>query len=202
MLLPTGKPHVSFSEVKVWKECSYRHKLAYVDKLDTYENNPYADYVTWIFDEDHTGNHITTNIDIQWPYDEISAIRDSIPLIWEIIEDSVLIVFEQQDSIFVSYGLISDTLYLDGDLIFCDHGLCNDAISANNPLDTLNSDWFENLTGISSINKAKINYGIEMMSVISDAQIILSPNNQLTLSTYSVGSSSHTLEFFNFSCPL
>ena len=46
MLLPTGKPHVSFSEVKVWKECSYRHKLAYVDKLDTYENNPYADYGT------------------------------------------------------------------------------------------------------------------------------------------------------------
>tara|TARA_Y100000593_G_scaffold77916_1_gene144426 strand:+ start:1493 stop:2332 length:840 start_codon:yes stop_codon:yes gene_type:complete len=46
MLLPTGKPHVSFSEIKVWKECSYRHKLAYVDKLDTYENNPYADYGT------------------------------------------------------------------------------------------------------------------------------------------------------------
>ena len=160
-------------------------------------NNPYADYVTWIFDEDHTGNHITTNIDIQWPYDDISAIRDSIPLTWEIIDDSVLIVFEQEDSMFVSYGLISDTLYLDGNLVFCDHGLCNDAISANNPLDTLNADWFENLTGLSSINKAKINYGIEMRSVISDAQIILSPNNQLTLSTYSVGSSSHTLEFFN-----
>ena len=46
MLLPTGKPHVSYSEVKVWKECSYRHKLAYVDKLDTYEANPYADYGT------------------------------------------------------------------------------------------------------------------------------------------------------------
>ena len=24
--LPTGKPHVSFSEVKLWKECSFRHK--------------------------------------------------------------------------------------------------------------------------------------------------------------------------------
>ena len=46
MLLPTGKPHVSFSEVKIWKECSYRHKLAYVDKLDVYEANPYADYGT------------------------------------------------------------------------------------------------------------------------------------------------------------
>ena len=46
MTFPTGKPHVSFSEVKVWKECSYRHKLAYVDKLDSYEANPYADYGT------------------------------------------------------------------------------------------------------------------------------------------------------------
>ena len=46
MTFPTGKPHVSFSEVKVWMECSYRHKLAYVDKLDSYEANPYADYGT------------------------------------------------------------------------------------------------------------------------------------------------------------
>ena len=46
MLFPTGKPHVSFSEVKLWKECSYRHKLTYVDKLDSYEANPYADYGT------------------------------------------------------------------------------------------------------------------------------------------------------------
>ena len=32
--LPTGKNHVSFSEVNVWNECSWRHKLQYVDKLE------------------------------------------------------------------------------------------------------------------------------------------------------------------------
>ena len=32
-LLPTGKPHVSFSEIKDWKECSFRHKLKQVEKL-------------------------------------------------------------------------------------------------------------------------------------------------------------------------
>ena len=53
MTFPTGKPHVSFSEVKVWKECSYRHKLAYVDKLDSYEANPYADYGTTFAKEWH-----------------------------------------------------------------------------------------------------------------------------------------------------
>jgi hypothetical protein len=30
---PTGKPHVSFSEVKTWKECGWRHKLVHIDKL-------------------------------------------------------------------------------------------------------------------------------------------------------------------------
>jgi hypothetical protein len=33
-LLPTGKPHVSYSEVKSWKECPWRHKLQQIDKID------------------------------------------------------------------------------------------------------------------------------------------------------------------------
>lgn len=37
MPLPTGKRHVSYSEVKDWSECSYRHKLKYIDKLGTFE---------------------------------------------------------------------------------------------------------------------------------------------------------------------
>jgi len=32
-LLPTGKPHVSFSEMRDWQDCSYRHKLKFVQKL-------------------------------------------------------------------------------------------------------------------------------------------------------------------------
>jgi len=28
---PTKKPHISYSEVKMWKECAWRHKLTYVD---------------------------------------------------------------------------------------------------------------------------------------------------------------------------
>jgi len=31
--LPTGKPHVSVSEMKDWKECSFRHKLKFIDKV-------------------------------------------------------------------------------------------------------------------------------------------------------------------------
>jgi hypothetical protein len=44
--LPTGKPHVSFSEIKCWKECSWRHKLMYIDKIDTFNPSPYLDFGT------------------------------------------------------------------------------------------------------------------------------------------------------------
>ena len=38
--LRTGKPHVSFSEVSCWKECSWRHKLQHIDKLGEFKYAP------------------------------------------------------------------------------------------------------------------------------------------------------------------
>jgi hypothetical protein len=32
--LPTNKPHISFSEAKVWKECGWRHRLRYIKNID------------------------------------------------------------------------------------------------------------------------------------------------------------------------
>ena len=46
MIFPTNKEHVSFSEVKCWKECSWRHKLVHIDKIDTFEPSPYLDFGT------------------------------------------------------------------------------------------------------------------------------------------------------------
>ena len=172
------------------------NSLDYYMQSPSIINDPYADYVTWIFDEDYSGDQITTYININWN-NEIISNRDTIPLSWEIIEDSVLIVFDQDDSLFMSYGLISDTLYFEGDFTFCDNGLCNDTISLSNPFDTLNIEWFENLTGLSSINHASMNIGVEMKKLINDAQIMLSPNSQLLFPTYSVGSSSHGFQFFS-----
>tara|TARA_R100000664_G_C2760158_1_gene150956 strand:+ start:8179 stop:9009 length:831 start_codon:yes stop_codon:yes gene_type:complete len=45
-LFPTGKKHVSFSEIKIWKECSWKHKLMYIDKIDKFEPSPYLDFGT------------------------------------------------------------------------------------------------------------------------------------------------------------
>jgi hypothetical protein len=47
---PTGKQHVSFSEIKTWKECPWRHKLAYVDKLRSNDISPHLDFGTILHD--------------------------------------------------------------------------------------------------------------------------------------------------------
>jgi hypothetical protein len=51
IVFPTNKAHISFSEIKNWAECPYRHKLLYVDKIQTYEDNPYADFGTIVHEE-------------------------------------------------------------------------------------------------------------------------------------------------------
>lgn len=48
---PTKKLHVSYSEVKTWKECAYRHKLSYIDKIDLGSDSPYLDYGTLLHDQ-------------------------------------------------------------------------------------------------------------------------------------------------------
>lgn len=45
-LLPTGKQHISFSELKDWKECSWRHKLKNIDKIDIQSIGPALSFGT------------------------------------------------------------------------------------------------------------------------------------------------------------
>ena len=35
-------PHISFSGLKLWNECPYKYKLAYVDKVAKFEGNIYT----------------------------------------------------------------------------------------------------------------------------------------------------------------
>lgn len=44
--LPTGKPHVSFSELREWQDCSYRHKIRHIDKIDLSVPSPILDFGT------------------------------------------------------------------------------------------------------------------------------------------------------------
>jgi PD-(D/E)XK nuclease superfamily protein len=45
-LLPTGKPHISFSEQGDWTACSWRHKLKHVMKVDMFKPGPLMDFGT------------------------------------------------------------------------------------------------------------------------------------------------------------
>jgi len=45
-LLPTGKPHVSYSELRDWAACSHRHSLKYVKKVDLSRPGPQLDFGT------------------------------------------------------------------------------------------------------------------------------------------------------------
>jgi len=40
--------HVSFSEVKIWKECAWKHKLVYLDGLKAFAGNEYTAFGTAI----------------------------------------------------------------------------------------------------------------------------------------------------------
>jgi len=44
------REYVSFSEIKQWKDCPWRHKLLYVDELGTFEESPHLHYGTIIHD--------------------------------------------------------------------------------------------------------------------------------------------------------
>jgi len=45
-MLPNGKKHVSFSELSDWYDCSFRHKLRFVDKLPVEDLSPILDFGT------------------------------------------------------------------------------------------------------------------------------------------------------------
>lgn len=44
--LPTGKSHISFSEIKCWSECAFRHKLLYIDGLSEDVPTIFSDFGT------------------------------------------------------------------------------------------------------------------------------------------------------------
>ena len=44
------RKHISFSELKVWNECAYKHKLAYIDEVKKFVGNEYTAFGKAIHD--------------------------------------------------------------------------------------------------------------------------------------------------------
>ena len=74
-LLPTGKQHVSFSEIRTWKECGWRHKLQHVDQINLGKPGPLMDFGTAV----HAAceNYLRTKIM------DASVATDMIISVWE-----------------------------------------------------------------------------------------------------------------------
>ena len=172
--------------------------------LDYYNLQPstlidqWADDVTWVFNENNSGYQINTYINSNWV--GVYPNRDSTYFIWEIIGDSINFFIDDEDPFSMHYGLLSDSLYLSGENLFCEQGFCPDSIMI--PLffaepDTFDIDWFENLTGLSSVDYSGYDIGLTFVSVFNDAQLYINSNAATTFETYSVGSSTHSYQIYN-----
>lgn len=49
-LLPTGKQHVSYSEISDWMDCSYRHRLKHIEKINLGKPSIHTEYGQVIHD--------------------------------------------------------------------------------------------------------------------------------------------------------
>jgi hypothetical protein len=71
-LLPTGKCHISFSELSTWNRCKWQHKLRYVDKIDIPSPKPLADFGTAV----HLSNENFIKTGVVDPKISEKSIRD------------------------------------------------------------------------------------------------------------------------------
>ncbi len=59
-------PHVSYSALKNWNECSWRHKLLYIENLKTFEGNEYTAFGTAVHET--VENMLLKNISDPYEY--------------------------------------------------------------------------------------------------------------------------------------
>jgi len=75
MPFPENKKHISFSEIKTWKECAHRHRLLYIEGHQVYEASPYADFGTAV--HDGVEKYLKTRIL------DLSSVESKIRTVWE-----------------------------------------------------------------------------------------------------------------------
>ena len=64
--------HISYSELRNWSECTWRHKLIYLDKIDVFQGTEHTCYGTAVHD---TVEHMLLGKDIE-PYEHFNKVFD------------------------------------------------------------------------------------------------------------------------------
>ena len=59
-------PHISYSELKQWTECTWRHKLLYVDRVETFQGNEHTSFGTAVHET--VEKMLTENISDPYEY--------------------------------------------------------------------------------------------------------------------------------------
>ena len=135
---PTGKSHVSFSEVKAWAECPFRHHLMYVEGINTYVDNPYADFGTIVHEaiEDYLNGKpfdkeaINTRIDARWKEKGYNT-QEYVDLIteerksngWKYEHESIQDMQNSAATIVDDFQTFMDTTFPGWELISAEHQL-------------------------------------------------------------------------------
>lgn len=69
------KEYTSYSELRQWKECPWRHKLVYIDKIQTFEESPHLRYGTIVHD---ACEHYLKTKELK-----INELKESINSVWK-----------------------------------------------------------------------------------------------------------------------
>jgi hypothetical protein len=79
-------PHISYSELKNWSECTWRHKLIYLDRIESFQGSEHTCYGTAVHD---TVEHMLLGETIE-PYEHFNNVFNEELKKAEILEDTKL----------------------------------------------------------------------------------------------------------------
>ena len=157
--------------------------------------------IIYQFEEDFSGYEIRSRL-LGGPSNNM--IFDTTYFNWELEQDSIRLLYEQQTSLTLAYGIDSDTLIINGKNTICEQDTCYFSLNNNSfgsPATFLfdsYKDLLQHSIELSDINVIDNKYALSMIHINEHANILIDESNQnLDITTYSVGMTSHQFNFLN-----
>ena len=157
--------------------------------------------IIYQFDEDFSGYEIRSRL---LGGASNNMIFDTTYFNWDLEQDSIRLLFQEQTTLSLGYGINSDTLIVDGKNTICDQDTCYISFNNNSfgsPATFLFDSYKDLLTHsveLSDINLIQNKYALSMIRINEHANLLLDESNQnLDITTYSVGMTSHQFNFLN-----
>ena len=157
--------------------------------------------IIYQFDEDFSGYEIRSRL---LGGASNNMIFDTTYFNWDLEQDSIRLLFQEQTTLSLGYGINSDTLIVDGKNTICDQDTCYFSFNNNSfgsPATFLFDSYKDLLTHsveLSDINLIQNKYALSMIRINEHANLLLDESNQnLDITTYSVGMTSHQFNFLN-----